>query len=142
MYKTDFIDEDGNPHPDNERITSELLAMDYIVTENDENLFFLTATGYDCVEEINGKKEKIISESSQIQPEHLKEMIHKLGAKKYKKYIFIWLISFGIFATLYKYFFPSTFQNNKQDIEVVLTEEVIDDIKKQTEQKMDSIKNK
>ncbi|AXO78946.1 hypothetical protein DZC78_00610 [Olleya aquimaris] len=142
MHKTDFVDEEGNSHPNYERVISELVAMDYIETENDENVFFLTTSGYDCVEELNGKKERIIPERRAIQSENLTEMIHKFGTKKIKKYIFIWLISFGIFVAVYKYFFPSSFQNKKPESEVILTDEMVDDIKEQTQQKTDSIKNK
>ncbi len=140
MHKTDFVDEEGNTHPNCERVVSELEAMDYIETENDENVFFLTTFGYDYVEELNGKKERIIPMRRTIQSENLTEIIHNFGSKKFKKYIFIWLISFGVFVAAYKYFFPSSFKNKKSEIEVILTDEMVNDVKKQTQQKIDSIK--
>ncbi|MDC7997989.1 hypothetical protein [Gilvibacter sediminis] len=56
LHKAEFVDEAGNPHSDYERVLLELVAMDYIESENDEDIFFLTSFGYDCVEQLNGKK--------------------------------------------------------------------------------------
>ena len=138
----DFIDQEGNPHPNNEQIISELLKMDYIETGNDKNIYFLTTTGYDCVEGLKRKETNTIQESKEIQLDSLTELIHNFGTKKFKKYIFIWLFLFGIFVTVFKYFFPNSFQKDKPKIEVILNDEMIDDIKNQTQQEIDSIKNK
>ena len=132
---------DGNPHRDCERIISELVAMDYIETENDENVFFLTPSGYDCVEALLEKKAKTIPERREIKFEQLTKMIHKFGAKRFKKYIFIWLMSFGIVVAVYKYYFPSS-QKKKPPISKTLSDKMLNDIKKQVQQKMDSINNK
>ncbi|MDC7997990.1 hypothetical protein [Gilvibacter sediminis] len=70
------------------------------------------------------------------------DMIQKFGTKKFKKYVFIWLIALAVFIGVYRYFSPNSFQKDESEIDVILTDEMIDDIKQQTQQKLDSINNK
>lgn len=138
LHKADFIDEEGKSHPNCTQIIAELIELDFIETENDENTFFLTTAGYDFVEGlINREKVREVSQSDVIKPEQL---IHALGAKKVKKYLFIWLVLFGASVAVYKYYFPNALQNNKPQVEIILTDEALENIKQQAQQRIDSIK--
>ncbi len=110
VNRTEFIDEDGNLHPEPEKIISELVELDCIETETDENVFFLTTYGFDCVEQltINGTKENY--NRNEIQTDTFNEFVNRIGEKNFKKYIFIWLISFGIFVAVCKFFFPRSLE--------------------------------
>lgn len=141
MHKTKFIDESGVSHPEFERIIAELVEMDFIETENEEQIFYLTTSGYDFVEELIGKQRGKTHKREVIQIDQSTELIRKFGTKKFKKFIVFWLISFGFFVAVHRFYFPNSLKSNEAQIEVIITDERVNEIKKQVKVKLDSINN-
>ncbi|WP_378184158.1 hypothetical protein [Aquimarina sp. SS2-1] len=130
MHKLKFIDTFGNPHPQPETIISELIEFDYIEIEDDPSIFFLTTSGYEQVEIINNGLQHYNDVTKEIQVDYFTKSIEKLGIKRFKKIIFIWLIGFGIILTVYSFLNGHTNKRAVNDIEIILTDEMKQDIRK------------
>lgn len=96
----EFVDENGNPAADSDRIIAELTTMDYIENENEYTIFYLTTLGYEVLERVKQGKPEIQKDPFGTLDTVAMEVIIKFGNYKF---IFSWLIALGIIYELYRW---------------------------------------
>lgn len=126
IHQDNFHIEKEGVYSTSQSIINELLNHDFIETEKDEKIFFLTTEGYDYVENL----QKPITEKQQF-PNDVFEigqrapLIALLDKNKLKKYTFIYLIIFALFLSIYLDKYPVKSEKER------LNELIPDDVKKE-----------
>lgn len=129
INSTEFIDENGNPHPQPTLLIDELLELDLIEVESDNKLVFLTPLGYEVAEGEWETQTDASHERRTLQAKDILKFANQLGVKKTKKYVFIALFLFAFLAALYAHFYSGDSNNKSPDLDAIFTEKVIDQIK-------------
>ena len=125
----EFVDEHGYYLPDPRALIDELLELDLIETENDGRLFFLTPLGYEVAEGEWERQPEKSNQKATLKAEDILELTRQIGPKKTKKYVLIGLFLFAVVVALYAHFYSDELNNKNSELDTILTEEIIDQIK-------------
>ena len=103
----------------------------------------MTPAGYDYVEEqIRSQSSSKPQQKNKLKIDDPGKLIRRFGTKKFKRYIFIWLFAFGVIVAIYKFNAPRSFQSDNTDIEMLISDEKLNDIFQKAQEIQDTIQNK